>query len=468
MIARRTAFFLMSLIFITVLQSGKCFARKFDDEGFKFFNWKNPTPRFTDLGFDIDNICKIIGKGQLLISHKGKEFDLWTNDNGDGVIKKYKNARFVSSLCIINKSRKTVIDYYMNFAEYPNFMKQFTVGEILKSEKNQHLVRLKQVYKAVVLTLSADFRYLYSMEKNGDFSVLLLEGDVGAGVARLEFIPVSENKTLVVSTTWLDLDSARFVYRTLLKAQPDVKPTAPLGAAAMLTEQYRRRIDQHDINPPCDNAKLPEHPEIPFYNSGNIPIQTLRQLSDMGTLVFVHPMQWVKTKNGPKSIEFITSASQIPGNIKKVKPLSSDFTRFDEYFNQARKTEIRDVNGQNVIKWKFKFGLGVIGVGIDYTTISRWPDPNTVFFEGIAGDVDPLYGAWEWVDLKKDSTLIVFTVANNISEQASWVLKLGNRLPNVNIISSIFMGILIVEKQVPWVVDQLGLCYSETKNLAQN
>ncbi len=442
---------ILSLIFVLFLQTGNCFAKNFDDEGFTFFKWHNPTPCFTDLGFNLDNIRTIIGDGQLLISHKGHDFQLWTNVSGKGEIKPYKNARFVSSLAIFNKNRKEVIDSYLDFKSYPKVMKQFTEGGIIKSEGNNHLVRLKQVYKAVVITLSADFRYLYTMEENGDFSILLLDGDVGAGVARLEFIPINENQTLVVSTTWLDLDSARFVYRTLLKAQPDVKPTAPLGAAAMLTEQYRTFIEKRDLNPPRDIETLPTTPDIPTYAAGNIPVETLNRLSELGTLVFVHPMQWIKTEKGVKSVEFISSAAQLPGNFHKIKPISSDFTRFNEYFTQARKVEIRKIKDKTEIDWNFKFGLGFIGVGLDYTIMSAWQNDHTVLFEGTKGDLFPLHGAWEWIDLKNESTLIVFTVANQIGEDASWVLKLGNRLPNVNIITCIFMGMLVVEKQGPWI-----------------
>ena len=69
--------------------------------------------------------------------------------------------------------------------------------------------------------------------------------------------------------------------------------------------------------------------------------------------------------------------------------------------------------------------------------------------------MDPIYGAWEWIDLDNKSTLHVFTVANHISERAPWVLKLANRIPYINIISGIFISVLTVEKQAPWVKKQM-------------
>ena len=96
----------------------------------------------------------------------------------------------------------------------------------------------------------------------------------------------------------MDLDTARFMYRTLIKAQPDIKPTAPLGAAAMMTEQYRAFIEKTDLNPPKNTEALPTCPKTPLFNTSHIPVETLRRLSDLGTLVFVHPKQWIKPQKG--------------------------------------------------------------------------------------------------------------------------------------------------------------------------
>lgn len=454
--AAKPKFFIMTvtIVFLSVF-SGDCFAKKFDDKGFTFFEWHNPAPRIADLGFDLKELCKIIGKGQLLISHNGKKFDLWTNVKGKGEIKPYENARFVTSLSIFNKSREELIDYYMDFEMYPKVMDQFTEGGIIKSEGNSHLVRLKQVYKVTILKLVADFRYLYTQEKNGDLSVLLLDGDVGAGVNRTEFISLGKNKTLVAATQWLDLDNARFVYRTIIKAQPDVKPTAPIGASAMLAEQFRMYIEEGKNYVPDNTENLPRCPVTPVYSKGSIPAETLYRLSELGTLVFVHPKQWIQTEKGPKSVEFVSSAAQIPGNIKQSKPISADFTRFNEYFDQARKVEYRDVAGGTEIEWHFKFGFGIVGVGMNYTINSIWQNENTVFFNGIKGDIDPLHGAWEWIELDNDNTIVVFTAAMQIGDDASWLLKLGNKVPNINIIGPIFMGTLIVEKQGKWLEPQL-------------
>lgn len=48
------------------------------------------------------------------------------------------------------------------------------------------------------------------------------------------------------------------------------------------------------------------------------------------------------------------------------------------------------------------------------------------------------------------------TVAMNIGDKASWIVKLGRKVPNAHIIASIFMGTLIVENQAVWIEKQIG------------
>lgn len=446
-------FRIFSFILTLVMLNGISYAKKFDDKGFRFFNWKNPAPRFSDLGLNLNEVRTIIGDSQLLISHKGRDIELWSNE--DNEIREYKNARFVSSLTIFNLPKNKVVDAYFDFKNYPDYIPQYTEGAIVKKEEDDFLVKLKQVYRFLIVTLRADFRYQYSLEETGDYSVLMLDGDVGAGAKRIEFIELDTNSTLVVNTSWVDMDSARFVYRTILKAQPDMKYTAPIGAVAMETEQIKNYIEKRNVGEPETSSHLPVYPKIPIYAKGTIPLKTLRLLSDLGTLVFVHPNQWVNTENGVKNIKFVSSLTQLPGTIEQSKPISGDFTRFNEYFKQAKKVEFREGPNGTEIDWIFKFGLGFIGVGLNYTINFNWQNKNTVLFDRVAGDMDPIYGAWEWLDIDTGNTLLVFTAANRIGEEASWALKLANKIPNVEVMSSIFMGILIVEKQSVWVEEQM-------------
>lgn len=442
------------------LLCGACYAKKINIDKFQFFDWHNPAPRFADLGIGLNELQDVIGDTQLLLSHKPCDIELYSGS--ERKITRYKDARFVSSLTIFNVPKYKVFEAYLEFTNYPEMFSQYKSGEIVRKESNFFLVKLKQVYKFLLVSLGADFLYQYKIENNGDFSALLLEGDVGAGIKRLEFIPLGEGRTLVVNTSWVDMSSARFVYRRIIKSQPDMKSAGPVGGVAMETEQIKDYLEEK--NNVVSHSVL-DQPNVPIFSKGRIPVSTLKTLSELGTLVFVHGNQRVTTKKGIENVKFVSTLGQLPGPMPKVYPISSDFSKLGEYFENTRKVNIRDGDDGSLIDWYLKFGLGLMmGVGVEYTVNLKWQNKHTAVFDYVSGDLDPLHGAWEWMELGSDKTLLVFTVANKISDSAPWRLKLVNRIPNVDVVSSLCLGVLIVEKQNRWIGKKM-LDASGTQNM---
>lgn len=440
----------LCLVFATVSICGSCSMKKINVKKFKFFNWENPAPRFSDLGLDLEELRTIIGNSQLLISHKERDIRFWSHK--EKKIKTFNNARFVSSLTIFNVPKYKVLEAFLEFNNYPEMFQQYEKGDIVKKDNNFFLVQLKHAYKLLLLNIRSNFVYQYKIEDNGDFSALMLDGDFGAGLKRLEFIPLDDDHTLVAVTSWMDSKSARLIYRATVKAQPDMESVGPLAVVAMENDQIKAYLEKKI---PDSKLFLPEQPEIPIYAKSGIPLTTLHQISDLGTLVFVHDNQWIRTKDGVTNVKFVSSLNQLPGALKQVHPISSDFSRFDEYFKHAKKVVVRRGDSGNEIDWHLKFGLGFMGVSVDYTITYNWQNQSTVLFDRISGDMDPLYGAWEWIQLDPDKTLLVFTVASQIGDEASFFLKILRRIPNVDVISSLIMGMLIVEKQPKWLEKQL-------------
>ncbi len=453
---KKISLIFLPFILIFALQTGTCFAKKFDDKEFKFIKWQNPAPRFTDLGLNMDEVRTIIGNGQLLISHKGQDIELWSGKQK--TVKEFNDSRFVSGLVIFDKPRQEIIDIYFDFQKYSEIMSQYSEGDIIKQEGNNYLVKLKQIYHYLTFTLHTDFWYQYTVEDNGDFSILLLEGDVGASVSRIEFIALDENHTLVVNTLWIDVESARFTYRSVIKAVPEMKLTAAITGIATTTEQFQIFINNLDLSQPTDSTKLQNEPEIPIYTSGSMPITAIRRLSELGTLVFIHPLQWINSENGVKSVKFVSSITQLPCPVNQCKPISSDFTRYDEYFKIINgKVKNRDIQDGTETNWPFKVGIGLLSVKVDFTThitASDWQNKISMPFKRASGDLDPLYGAWEWMDLEKKSTLFVFSVAIQIGDEASWVVKQATKVPNMEMTACILVGVNIVDEQVEWIKAQ--------------
>src|SRR5690606_34251005 len=104
---------------------------------------------------------------------------------------------------------------------------------------NHFMAHYTQQYNMGPFPLKAKFEWQHSWEKNGDLSILLHQGDIDAAAGRYEFFAINEQQSLLVLTTWQDLNTAKLTYRMMIKANPDFKAAVPAVAASILLLQYR-------------------------------------------------------------------------------------------------------------------------------------------------------------------------------------------------------------------------------------
>jgi ribosome-associated toxin RatA of RatAB toxin-antitoxin module len=150
--------------------------------------WKNPTPSIHDFALDIEQLVEIIGKGQLIISHKPREIELWTQ----GKPKNYKNVRFSSAMTLIDAPVETLRKQVLDIKNYEAFMPQIRKAKILSGTEENFIAAYTQQYYMGPVPLKSKFEWQYNTEENGDISFLLHKGDVDAAAGRYEFIPVNE------------------------------------------------------------------------------------------------------------------------------------------------------------------------------------------------------------------------------------------------------------------------------------
>ncbi len=425
------------------------------EQEYSFAEWNSPVPHIADYNIDPNEMVKILQNRIFVVIHKPAPIELWTKATGK--VQAYPDARFVTGLALLNASKEKVFETLINFDQMTTFMPQFskvtTVANRKNNNKEQILVESFQSYNAVLIKLKSYFFYQYDFEKDGSISKLMHEGDVGAGAMRYELFPVGPNQTVLAYTVWLDTDSATSTFGMLIKAVPDFALVTPVGNAILELSQIKEKINGVIKKPSC---KLPSKPVMPVFAKGLVPQSTLQKLSDLGTTVFVEDRQWVKTEKGTEEMVFISSMVQLNGPIDQVRPISSDFPRFREYFEHFEKVEIND---DNTADWLLKIKLiGSLGLSLNWHIKSGWTDENTVKFGGTHGDVYPIWGVWEWMPLENNNTLLVFSSANKINDNAPWLVRFAQKyVPNFDMTSSLFIGMLTVDKQRPWVDEQLKL-----------
>ncbi len=419
--------------------------------------WTNPTPTFSELNLDTQTLSDIIGKGQLIITHAPKDISFWTQ----GKLKDYQDVRFSSAMIVVDAPTQEVKKVVGKIENYGEFMPQIRKAKIIEEKEHHYLTSYIQQYNMGPFPLKSKFHWQYSHEDNGDLSFILHDGDVDGAIGRYEFIELPNDKTLLVLTTWQDLDTAKLTYRMMIKANADFKATMPAVAAAIVQLQLQNyfKSEQEDI---FDESSLPTEPKIPLLTQDPDKLNTLIRLAENGTLVIIEDKQWYKDPQNDMKVSSIVFASAVrtmPVAPEVAKPLVLDLRSMKEFTKEIKKVTITDIENGKHVQAKMKIGLGVVGLSLKFHFDMVEKDDNVRLLLNGGGDMYPMLGAYEFSGFERDGkqhTFGVLTQGGGVSKDAPYMMKLiAKKLPQFDFIRTIFSTLPQIEKQQIWVMEQL-------------
>jgi hypothetical protein len=281
------------------------------------------------------------------------------------------------------------------------------------------------------------------------------KGDIAHIYGQWEFFPQGTNSTIVAYTVWSDTESMGFIVKTMLSAQPDLRIAIPISSAVVAVHAIKDRVEgKKDL--PRDFTNLPRTPRIPLLTRGDLPLPTLKKLSREGTLLFVHPTQWIQREGKPLDLLFVTGVKLSPLPLSPTTGYTTSFARYPEFFDQVRKAIVKEIPNGWMVEWKLKLGFGILSVPIVYTLRYEWLEPNRILrYYRVAGDLEYIYGSWEFLsDPEGKGTLTFYTTASQLGEKAPAILKLGNLIPNRQLVVGASTASVILEKLVEWIGKQ--------------
>ena len=433
-------------------------------------DWRNPLPRMQALGFDWRQLESLIDEKMMLLVHPLSRYEL-PGKKGDLV--EFNSARAVTAFAVIDAPVGEVKKVVSGYERYVEFMPRTTASKIIQQSGPHTIVAYVLNFKIPLIDLDIKYLLQHTEEKNGDLSVLMLEGDMKGGASRWEFVALENNKTLLMYTNWNDVESVGMVFKTVVKAQPEMKLTSPALSAALAVEA----VQEYFIDPPeskpmpipkiisgstttpkpmatldqSDSSFLGEisEPRVPSYQQENIPL--LRSLAQAGIVLFIHPAQAVRIEDEITELMFVTVLGGVNGGLEEVKNLSTEFMRYPEYFRQvARVREIEAEQGKEV-DWYYRFGFGIISIPLRYSLAYRWQNDNQLLFDRVAGDIDYIVGGLEWIAVNEAETLSFYTSAIALKESPSWVMTMVKQMPKLAMIGGVSFGIMVLENQLPWI-----------------
>jgi hypothetical protein len=309
----------------------------------------------------------------------------------------------------------------------------------------------------MVLSFDVDYTLAYQNQPNGDITWRLVEGDYDEHLGRWEFFALPGDKTLLAYTAWQDFASIGFTVRTIMAAQPDLKLIIPVASAAVLVNAVSRRAEGL---PPEDEkpTRVAKTPTVPMLSTGahSIPLPELRKLAEAGTLILLHPVQWFAgTKGKAVDFSFMSAAALVDLPAEKSRDLATSFDRFPEFIKQVKSVDKSlDEKGNRIFDYKLSVGLSILSVSVQYGLAYTDVTPFASRFERVSGELEYVHGAWEFFDVGDGKSLVVYTTASKLGEGAPAILKIGEDMPNRDLLVGISASAITMQKLVPWLHGQ--------------
>lgn len=412
-------------------------------------------PSVRELGVAPEDLAPLLGKSQLVLIHKPRTH-AWTRD-GETFEKK---ATFITSLAVVAAPVEAVRRVVGDRKKYPEFINQIREVEERKRDEPgaPAQVEFETVLNLMVMELDVDYTLAYTDEPNGDISWQLVEGDFSEHTGRWEFFALPDGKTLLAYTVWQDFSSVGLTVRTVMRAQPDMKLVIPTASAAVIMNSMRRRAEGLPAEEKRPASAAQELPRVPTLSGGGaLPLPTIRRLAEAGTLMLIHPTQWFKGEGGkPTDFAFMSAGALVDMPAEKAKALTTNFERFPEFIGSNIDSIKRvpvDVDPM-AYDFKLKIGISVFSIGVKYRLKYTEEKPLVVTYRRVSGDLEHVYGAWEFLDLGDGKSLLWYTTGNKLGANAPAILKVGQDMPNRDLIIGVSATVVTIQKLLGWLPKQ--------------
>ena len=410
-------------------------------------------PKFQDNNIPMTELVQLAESEQLIVLQPLKKKSL---PIGNGKTREF-DVRFVTTLSVIDSPIQRVREVVTDFMNYHEFMPQMESSKIISRTKDHVVHEAKLSVKVPLIHIGFRFTLDYFMAPDGDITWSCVEGDIQGNVGRYEFIALTPDRTMIIMTYWAELQGIGFLMRLLLRMQPDLELAIPISSGSLIVDAIKKRCEMASKKNKPDIKNLPWHPDIPLITKSRLPIDTLQLLSRIGTIIFVHQPQWIKSKDNkqPVSVRFITAASRMQGPINAVKPLVSNFSRYPEFMYQVKYAKQSTNDYGMLVDWRLQFGFALFHFNVDFVLDYEWKSNTILTYHCKSGDIEKSYGCWEWLPLSDNQTMTFFTTAIPMDANVPFIFKFTKMIPNSQVVMGASSTVVAIEKMTPWVEDQV-------------
>ncbi|PCJ17518.1 MAG: hypothetical protein COB04_08680 [Gammaproteobacteria bacterium] len=422
-------------------------------------DWELPSTRFAELGLSANKVADLAQGGQFVIVGNPQDFTFW--NAREKKMQEYRNQRVVYAAMVINAPRAEIQEMVWDMGSQDQFTQWLKDTENLSTEGNVRIASYEQVIKVPVIKLASDFVVQLNKQDNGDIGMMLIdEGDVGSLFQYWEFFPIDDNRTLTVLSTWQDTDSASFMYKTVLEAEPVIGSVFPILATYQRLRQFETEASsRHPELAPKPQQKDYDIRSVNGYITDNkaLDVAELKKLTSLGSVQFYQQERIFTHEGEMNAVTQVSAVQYIPLPKEKIQPLLNDFSSLVEYnvltdgWSDSKKTEE---------DWGFlelAIAIGPFKLPIDiYVTLEDHTDNKLIFHTADHSYMHPLFGHVEYIEMDHDpednGTIVELTIGGVMGPDASFLFRMARHLPFSNVLIAAVYTMVTSENMTDWVV----------------
>lgn len=423
-------------------------------------NWTSEAPRLRDLGLAPAEVATAVDQHVLTFAHPLRSVSV----PGPQGLRRYPNARFVSSVVRIDLPAPTLKAILFDVHRSPDFSRLITGTKLIASDGRNAVARYRVEVPLPVLSVKADFRIKHLIEDDSVSSILLdghaksllaflggMTEDLSEqpGLSRVEVLPVDESHSLAVVTAWSNFQPTSWFTRLALKEYPEIRVVAPYVGTAAVAEAIRHRL----------NPALPRQEDAPP-SFGQLPRlrPLLERLSQHGAVALMHPRY-----NGQDpayktpALRYVSVASRVNLPAERARALSTSYPRLPEVFREIRSLNTAPRPDGADLDLRLRVGVSVLTIPFDLQTRTSWASPNRLEFLSTAGDLERFQGAAEWWPRGNDSLMFV-SAGFLIGDDAPFFARMAHRIikdvPFADELAALAGQMVAMLRMQPWLERQ--------------
>ena len=448
-------------------------------------------PRLQNFDIDFHTLARWTQAGQILLLHNPQSY----SDN--------LSLRFVSSFITLDASIDEINKTLRDFEHYPDFMPQVVSTDVTQRPPDGVDVDFRLGFKLPIGHLGIEYSLAYQSISQHEMIWQLIDGDMTYNTGRWELIPLNSNQTLLIYTSWTDLQSISPLISALFRLQPELALSTPISANAVTANAFKQQILNTTVSTQTQTQtqtmnSVTNHSNDPVNNSPDHSInlsinQSLNQaiinaqaltslqedegaapsinqfgsqefvhrLTTLGTFVFVHEPHVIEINGEQVDIIYVTASRILPGPTALNRQITTQFERYPELLSLAQSSSAEQSFTDNgfLVDWKLKLGVGLFSIKLNYQVEYQWDKNQSLSFRVVNGDLPYLRGRYEWTPIEVDKTLFTYTVGNPLGKTSPALLKLGKLIPNQQIVSGTVSAVTLVESASTWLGLSQALTY---------